>query len=115
MGIGHEGAQIRHEVLTISDDDSERVAQLRYVIGEETEAIIGGTTAKVTARWQGIELVIESRLAMNGQEVRLADYWSLSADGTTLTMEHRDDILAGQICIFERAASDDIDEPSFPA
>src|ERR1700678_2037982 len=107
MGIAHDELEIRHKVLTTSKDGAERFAQLRYVVGQEIEAVIAGTPAKVTAQWLGLELVIESRLAMQGQDVRLADYWSLSPDGSTLTMEHRDDALAGQICILERTPPDD--------
>lgn len=107
MGISHDSAQIRHKVLTIFRDGSERFAQLRYVLDQETDATIGDMPAKITARWQDTELIIESRLTMRGQEVRLADYWSLSSDGAILTTEHRDDMLAGQICVFERAPSDE--------
>jgi hypothetical protein len=35
------------------------------------------------------------------------DYWSLSADGATLTMAHRDDDLAGQTSVLHRAHLED--------
>jgi hypothetical protein len=106
MSIAHDDPEIRHKVLTTSTDGAERFAELRYIVGREVDTDIGGVPAKVTARWQGAELVIESRLTMQGQNVRLADYWSLSPDGNILTMEHRDDVLAGQICVLERASPD---------
>lgn len=107
MGIAHDEPEIRQKVLTKSKDGAERFAQLRYVVGQELDAEIGGVPAKVTAYWQGQELVIESRLSVQGQGVRLADYWSLSPDGNVLTMEHRDDVLTGQICVLERDPPDD--------
>lgn len=107
MGIAHDEPEIRHKVLTTSKDGAERLAQLRYVVGQDIEAVIAGTPAVVKAQWRGLELVIESRLTMQGRDIRLADCWSLSPDGSTLTMEHRDDALAGQICVLERAPPDD--------
>jgi hypothetical protein len=35
-------------------------------------------------------------------EHRVKDHWSLSDDGRTLTMAHRDDDLAGQVAVLER-------------
>jgi hypothetical protein len=115
MEIAHDKTQIRQKILTTFKDGSKRFAELHYVVDLETDAVVGGISAKVIAVWQGAELVIKSRLTMQGREVQLVDYWSLSAGGTLLTTEHRDDMLAGQICVFERAASDEIDELSAAA
>jgi hypothetical protein len=38
-----------------------------------------------------------------GREAHFRDFWSLSSDGQTLIMEHRDDDLAGQITFLEKA------------
>jgi hypothetical protein len=35
------------------------------------------------------------------------DHWSLSDDGRTLTMAHRDDDLAGQTSVLERSSQTD--------
>jgi hypothetical protein len=56
-----------------------------------------------TARWIGDELLIELFTHAADREMHLCDYWSVSPDGETLTMEHRDDDLAGQITILHRA------------
>jgi hypothetical protein len=37
------------------------------------------------------------------RELRFRDHWFLSNDAQTLTMEHRDDDLAGQISVLEKA------------
>jgi hypothetical protein len=37
-----------------------------------------------------------------GREFYFKDHWSLSDNGRTLTMAHRDDDLAGQISILEK-------------
>jgi hypothetical protein len=52
-----------------------------------------------SARWVGEELVIETVIAGR----KFLDWWSLSSDGQTLTMEHRDDALAGQKMVLVRA------------
>jgi hypothetical protein len=46
--------------------------------------------------------LIESWMNVGGRDVHFRDYWFLSSDGRTLTMEHRDDDLRGQITLFER-------------
>lgn len=53
-------------------------------------------------RWVGRELLIESWVKQGERDLHFRDYWSLSSDNETLTMEHRDDDLAGQITIVER-------------
>jgi hypothetical protein len=55
-----------------------------------------------SARWEGEELVIRLRMQLPSREFNLCDYWSLSADGKTMLMEHRDDDLAGQLTVFDR-------------
>jgi hypothetical protein len=59
--------------------------------------------ARTHARWDGTELVIESWLETPDRRLHLKDHWSLSADGETLTIAHRDDDLAGQIVVNEKA------------
>ncbi len=53
--------------------------------------------------WEGTALMIESEMKAGGRELRFRDYWFLSSDAQTLTMEHRDDDLAGQISVLEKA------------
>ena len=106
MGIAHEGPNIRHKVLTIFRDGTERLSQLRYVIGGETDVKIADMPGTAVANWAGEELRIISRLGTDRDYIRLIDCWLLSADGATLTMAHRDDALAGQVCILERTPPD---------
>jgi hypothetical protein len=71
--------------------------------GEEFVNSIRGTNVRSRASWEGAELVIESWADMGERKAHFRDHWSLSGDGKTLKMEHRDDDLAGQIAVFERA------------
>ncbi len=68
---------------------------------------VGAATARTRARWEGMELVIESWMKTSGREVHFKDHWSLSGDGRTLTMAHRDDDLAGQISVLEKSSQAD--------
>ena len=44
----------------------------------------------------------ESWMQFAAREMHFCDCWSLSSDGQTLTMEHRNDDLAGQLTILDR-------------
>jgi hypothetical protein len=59
------------------------------------------------AWWEGAEIVIESRMKTPARDAYFKDHWSLSDDGRTLTMAHRDDDLAGQTSVLERSSQTD--------
>jgi hypothetical protein len=47
--------------------------------------------------------MFESRMQSGTRESHFYDCWSLSPNGQTLWMEHRDDDLAGQMTVLDRA------------
>jgi hypothetical protein len=47
--------------------------------------------------------VIESWMRFGTREMYFCDCWALSPDGQSLSMEHREDDLAGQLTVFDRA------------
>jgi hypothetical protein len=104
MKIEHTQATIVQQLRVIYSDARETLLVFHYDTGNETFNNIGGSTARSRIRWEGLELVIESWLNLKDRELRLADYWSISIDGKTLTMEHRDDALAGQISVLDKAS-----------
>jgi hypothetical protein len=114
MWIDHRGGDITQRVLTVFADGTERLADVRYRIGQRLEAQIGGQAAVVSARWDGATLVIESEVGPADPPLRLRDHWSMSADGATLTMAHPDDILAGQVCVLRRVVDEVSPKPSSP-
>ena len=71
--------------------------------GEESVNGVGAGQMRTRASWEGEELLIESWLAVGKHTSHFRDYWLLSNAGDTLTMEHRDDDLAGQVAVLERA------------
>jgi len=100
--IEHHEPQLIQQIQLTPADGEERRLNFKYETGAETTNSIGGATAQTQARWEGMELVIESRIKTPGREAHFMDYWSLADDGRTLIMAHRGHDLAGQISILEK-------------
>jgi hypothetical protein len=98
----HDPVLIMEMVLTKADNSEDRLLFRALTTGEEVHNPVHGVQVESRATWIGAELLIESRMNLGGRESVLRDYWSLSNDSQTLTMEHRDDALAGQITFLER-------------
>jgi hypothetical protein len=102
--IEHSDPELRLEMLVTKADGSEdRVAFQCWTNGEEDKSLLNGRAVRGSARWEGEELVIESWVEFGTREMHFCDCWSLSAEGQTLTMEHRTGDLAGQIVVLDRA------------
>jgi hypothetical protein len=102
MIIEHREPKLIQQILVTLAGGSEQQLTFTLEIGAETANPMGGGMAQSHAWWQGKELVIESRVTVAGREAYFKDRWSLSKDGQTLTMAHRDDDLAGQIAVLEK-------------
>ena len=101
--IEHQDPDLREELLvTKADGTVGRAVLTCRTSGEEGTVRLNGNTVRGGARWVGDELMLESWTKVSEHEVFLCDYWSLSADGQSLTMEHRNDALAGQHVLFHR-------------
>jgi hypothetical protein len=103
MKIAHREPRLIQQVLLTHAGGSEQRMTFTYETDAETINSVGEFAVWTCARWEGRELLIESRMETPGREVHLKDYWSLSDDGQTLSMAHRDDDLAGQISVFEKS------------
>ena len=100
--IDHAEPKLVEEAHVTRKDGSESSMVFHIdTSGRETVHGIG----RSQARWIGQELLIESWVEINDRKLHFKDYWSLSADGETLAMEHRDDELAGQITVLRRQTS----------
>jgi hypothetical protein len=101
--IEQSHAELEQEIVVTKADGSEDRAVFRCSInGEQDRNSLNGMPIRGRARWEGNELVIESWVQFGTREMHFRDCWSLSPDEQTLTMEHRDDDLAGQITILDR-------------
>ncbi len=112
MKIDHRGADLEQQILATDAAGTERRQIFTCRIGEETISSIGETTLHIKAHWDGGELVIETVMSRQGRDLQFRDHWSLSEDGATLTMAHRDDALTGQIVLLTR--TEDRAFPAFP-
>lgn len=89
-------------VATYADGTARRMTFEFVTSGEESVNGAGPGQMRTRASWEGEELLVESWLALGEHTAHFRDYWLLSNSGSTLTMEHRDDDLAGQIAVLER-------------
>jgi hypothetical protein len=102
MNIEHRDPTMIQQVLLTDANGVEQRHVFTCRIGVEMKNSFGGVELRSSAQWTGGEFVIESRMNAGGREFRFKDHWSLSEAGRTLTMEHRDDDLAGQISVLEK-------------
>ena|SRR5258706_15226822 len=101
--IEHSGPEIQEIIeITNPDGSEERVTFKGWTNGEQDKNLLNGIAVSGYARWYEEELIIESRMRFAGREMHFCDCWSLSSDGQTLFMEHRNDDLAGQLTILNR-------------
>jgi len=104
MKIVHSDPQLQEEIfVTRADGNEERIVFQCRTDGKPDGNLLNGRAVRGGARWEGEDLVIESWIQVGTTERHFCDYWSLSPDGQTLSMEHRDDDLAGQLTILDKA------------
>jgi hypothetical protein len=102
MNIEHRDPTVIQQILSTDQNGAQQRQIFTCRIGAETKNSVGGIELQSGSQWNGQELVIESRMNARGREFYFKDHWSISKDGRTLTMAHRDDDLAGQISILEK-------------
>jgi len=54
--------------------------------GKESDNDIAGNPVKLSSKWDGEALMMTGKLDFQGNEVTLADKWTLSSDGKVLTI-----------------------------
>jgi len=106
--IQHREPDLVQQILITHADGSKQRMRAEFRTGASSENLLEGTTMQTRARWEGRELLLESTTETSRRQMHYKDYWSLSSDGRTLTMEHRDDDLAGQISILEQAPMEEL-------
>jgi hypothetical protein len=84
------------------DGSEDRVIFWCLTTGDEVTNSIHGTQFRSRCRREQQALVVDSWMNLGGRERCFRDHWSLSADGQVMTMEHRDDELAGQVTVLDR-------------
>src|SRR5262249_21717555 len=104
MKIQHREPTLIQTMLVVAADGREQQQTCTYdTAGGESRHAMAAGEGQSCAHWSGSELVIESTLNTPTRTFHFKDHWSLSADGQTLRMAHRDDDLAGQSALLEKA------------
>jgi hypothetical protein len=99
MKIAHSEDALTQEIeVTHQNGEQNRQAVSFSMTEAESTTELRGVPLRICVRWNGPEMVIQSTYSGNV----FRDYWSLSDDGQVLTMEHRDDAIAGQVTVLER-------------
>ena len=110
MNLEHQDPTLIQQILLTDANDAVQRNVFTCRIGAEVKNSFGGIELRSSARWNSEELVIESRMNARGREFYFKDHWSLSKNGRTLTMAHRDDDLAGQISVLEKMPDADAEK-----
>jgi hypothetical protein len=101
--IEQSNLELREEITVKKHDGSEDQTTFQcWLNGDRDKNLLNGMPIRGYARWEGKELIIESRIQLGSRELYFCDSWSLSSDGTTLVMEHRTGDLARQRTVLER-------------
>src|SRR3974390_3448482 len=101
--IVHAEPELHLDMLVTKVDGSEdRVTFQCSTDGEPDKSRLGGKSIRGSAKWDGAELSIESWAQFGEREMHFCDYWSLSPDEQTLTMEHRGGDLNGQVVVLKK-------------
>jgi len=106
---------ITHKEPSISNHVTSEGAQgkLDYTVtystdGKETTNTIGDFVSKSTPKWEGANLIVNTKLKINDTDVDVVATWVLAADGKTLTISaHISSSMgeADQKLVFEKDSS----------
>jgi hypothetical protein len=100
--IEHQEPSLLERLAATYASGSERNSVFEFEIDAPASKQIGETMLQIAASWHEAELVIETRVSAPNRQSYFRDHWSLSRDGQTLTMRHKDDDLHGQVAVLSR-------------
>jgi hypothetical protein len=102
--IHHEDPNLLVAMMITMPDGLEHKIEFKGPTnGAEVVNLVSGQQWRSWIQWVGDELMIESWVEVGERKLHFRDFWFLSKDGQSLTMEHRDDDLRGQITFLDRA------------
>ena len=96
-------------VSHLVNDAGEHTASARYALdGSENRNVNSGLTVVSRLAWHGDSCVVEARTRRFAMTIHISDRWSLSPDGTRLTLERNISALIGSrrmLLVFARAGA----------
>jgi hypothetical protein len=90
--------------ITMPDGAEHNLVFKGPTTGAEVFNVVNGREWQSQMHWIGTELLIESWVDFGSRKCHFRDFWSVSDDGHSLTMEHRNDDLEGQITVLENVS-----------
>jgi len=85
--ITHQDPDLKANVASTGGAMGDMTYDVNYTTdGKECTNTFAGNEFKSTVKWEGEELVIDTKGKFNDSEFTSKDRWSLSSDGKTLTM-----------------------------
>ena len=84
--IEHRGSSVRQTLLMVNAGSKDTAKYLYVIGGQATANLVDGRTVTSTVSWEKNVLRLVSKVKMLVFEWTLDERWSLSPDGTTLTM-----------------------------
>ena len=84
--ITQQDTSIKDSIASTGGMGGDQAYDVTYdTTGKEVTNTVAGNDFKSTAKWDGDELVIETKGSFNGTDFTSKDRWTLSSDGKTLT------------------------------
>ncbi len=85
--ITHQDPDLKANVASTGGPMGDMTYDVTYnTEGKETTNSLGGNDFKSTAKWEGDDLVIDTKGKFNDADVTSKDHWTLSGDGKILTV-----------------------------
>ena len=85
--IAHQDPDIKANVVSAGGPMGDMTYDVAYnTEGKETTNSVGGNDFKSTAKWDGDELVVDTKGSFGGTDFTSKDRWNLSTDGKVLTV-----------------------------
>jgi len=80
--VEQSGSEIRIVSRQIDDNGDNTVERRMVIGGPSVEIEVLGRPRQLSARWDGVELVVETRFHVSGKPRLIEDRWRLQPDGT---------------------------------
>jgi hypothetical protein len=85
LKIDHKDPEMKVATTQNGDQGEMKFDATYSTDGKETTNLMGPMQVKSTAVWEGDELVMTSKIDVNGMDIGIKGKWTLSEDGKTLT------------------------------
>ncbi len=89
LKVDHQDPKVNVTSSAVSEMGDQNIELKLMTDGTETSNEVMGIPVKSTGKWDGKSVVFDSKFTTDGGDVAIAERWTLSEDGKTLTLERR--------------------------